>query len=62
MSAVLEGDEWKYAAPSAGPLTRAQAQAVLDDQYARRKIDLETWRDRTALLSEPTFKSYKSLV
>ena len=63
----MEGDEWKHAGkgaahPHAGTITRARAQELLDDYYARGRITLETWRVRTSVLGEPTFRRYEALV
>ena len=66
MSTIMEGDEWKYAGKAkplpSGTITRARAQELLDDCYARGRINLETWRVRTSVLGEPTFRRYDALV
>ena len=61
MSAVFEGDEWKHQSEGADSmphtrapaLTRAQAQARLDTDYAHGRISLMHWRIETEKLSEP---------
>lgn len=70
MAEVFEGDEWKRAEPGPDtgtpkrfhPMTRAEAQAMVDDDYGRGLIDLECWRVNSAFLSEPTFTSYDALL
>lgn len=53
MSAVFQGDEWKYGDPvtATGP-TRAQEQARVDADYATGRITREQWLVRFAELSD----------
>jgi hypothetical protein len=57
MSDVLDGEGWKHAKPeqaagvSLQQRTRAEQQAWLDEQYARRKITLREWRFQFDVLS-----------
>ena len=70
---VFEGNEWRYIdndeviasrgkpAASLRRLTRAQAQARLDDLYGTGRITREQWSARFDVVSEPSVRHYDAL-